>query len=331
MRRASLVVLVIFHVAALAAPLLAPFDPTQQHRDMAFAPPTRIHFRDASGALAFPPVVNLCRQPRDPGTCDEDRTSEHRVQLFAMGRLLSAPPEAPLFLWGTDAFGRDVLSRALVGARYALLAGWIGTIVALGLGLVLGAAAGVTGGFVDAAIMQLTSVFLAVPWLYLLLTLRAFLPLDASPTMTLLLIVCVLGGVGWAPTARLVRGIARDLRERDHVVLARSFGATWSYVARRHAWPPLARILNTQGAFLLPQFAVAEATLSFLGLGISEPQPSWGTLLSTLTQYHVLQSYVWMAWPLAPVLLLCLSFHFALDTAGEATIPIPPSNQPTLP
>jgi len=180
-----------------------------------------------------------------------------------------------------------------------LFAGLLGAGITLVLGLYVGAIAGYYGGWRDDLLMRFAELFLALPWLYLLFALRAFLPLSVSPIQAFLLIIAVTGTVGWARPARLVRGVVLSVKERDFVRAARGFGATNGYLLRRHILPETSSVLLTQAAILVPQFVLAEMTLSFLGLGVPEPVPSWGNLLSSLQQYSVLIGYWWMYLPAA--------------------------------
>jgi peptide/nickel transport system permease protein len=120
------------------------------------------------------------------------------------------------------------------------------------------------------------------------------------------MLVAVIGAVGWARPARLIRGVVLSARERSHIMAARSFGAPDLYLLRRHILPETRDIVLTQAALLIPQYILAEVTLSFLGLGVGEPVPSWGGMLTSLQQYHVLVSKWWMFFPglvLVPVFL----------------------------
>ena len=131
-----------------------------------------------------------------------------------------------IYLLGSDSYGRDQLSRFLYGGQVSLLAGLLGAGVTLLVGLCVGAVAGYFGGWRDDLLMRLAELFLALPWLYLLFALRAFLPLAVSPLQAFYLIIAVLGAVGWARPARLVRGVVLSAKERDFVRAARGFGAT---------------------------------------------------------------------------------------------------------
>ena len=226
---------------------------------------------------------------------ERDEAGNLRIHCTCADAIFRAEEDSCLL--GTDAYGRDQFSRLLYGGQISLLAGLLGAGCTLSIGLCVGAAAGYFGGWRDDALMRVAELFLALPWLYLLFALRAFLPLSVSPLKAFFLIVAVIGAVGWARPARLVRGVVLSAKERDFVRAARGFGATDSYLLRRHILPETSSVLLTQAAILIPQYVLAEMTLSFLGLGVPEPAPSWGNLLSNLQQYSVLVSYWWMYLP----------------------------------
>ena len=240
---------------------------------------------------------------------EEDRTETFPLKFLVRGasyRFLGLVPSRlhlfgtetdRIYLLGSDSYGRDQLSRFLYGGRVSVFAGLLGASVTLLLGLCVGLAAGYYGGWRDDLLMRLAELFLALPWLYLLFALRAFLPLAVGPLEAFFLIIVVLGIVGWARPARLVRGVVLSAKERDFVRAARGFGAADGYLLRRHILPETSSVLLTQATMLVPQFILAEMTLSFLGLGVPEPVPSWGNLLSSLQQYSVLVSYWWMYLP----------------------------------
>jgi peptide/nickel transport system permease protein len=227
----------------------------------------------------------------------------------------------PLYLLGSDAYGRDLLSRVFFGGQVSLLAGLIGAGLTLSIGLCVGAVAGFWGGWKDEVLMRVAELFLALPWIYLLFAMRAFLPLAVPPLKAFLLVVIVIGAVGWARPARMVRGIVLSAKERDFVRAARGFGASGGYLLRRHILPETSSVLLTQAAILVPQFVLAEMTLSFLGLGVPEPMPSWGNLLASLQHYNVLVSYWWMYLPalaMVPFFLGYLVLASLLQGSTEA-------------
>ena len=305
-----LLVLGALHATVACAGFLAPYDPVQQDREHPYLAPMRVHVVDERGHLHLRPFFYAARfREGSFDQFDEDTGKAFPVRFFVTGaqyRLLGFLPcrvhlfgteGTRLYLLGSDGFGRDQFSRILYGGQVSLLSGLLGAGFTLLFGAVIGTAAGFYGGWRDVLLMRLAELFLALPWLYLLFALRAFLPLAVSPLKAFLLVIVVLATVGWARPARLVRGVVLSAKERDFVRAARGFGASNGYLLRRHIVPETCSVLLTQAAILIPQFVLAEMTLSFLGLGIPEPAPSWGNLLTTLQQYNVLVSYWWMYLP----------------------------------
>jgi len=304
-------VLGALHLGVACAGFFAPNDPAAQDRDHPYAPPMRLHFVDAHGGLHLRPFVYAQALRVDSfDTYEEDRAKAIPLKFFVRGalyRVLGVLPlrvhlfgfgdDLPVYLLGSDGYGRDLLSRVLFGAQVSLLAGLIGAGLTLSIGLCVGAVAGFWGGWKDEVLMRVAELFLALPWIYLLFAMRAFLPLAVPPLKAFLLVVMVIGVVGWARPARMVRGIVLSAKERDFVRAARGFGACGGYLLRRHILPETSSVLLTQAAILVPQFVLAEMTLSFLGLGVPEPMPSWGNLLASLQHYNVLVSYWWMYLP----------------------------------
>jgi peptide/nickel transport system permease protein len=312
-----LVALAALHMMIAGAGFLAPYDPAEQDRENPYSPPTRIHLIDEHGRIHSRPFFYGTRvRERSFDQAAEDISKVGQLHFFVRGanyRVLGlistrwhlfGAEGARFYLLGSDALGRDQFSRILCGGQVSLLAGLLGAACTLLLGGAIGTLAGFYGGWRDALLMRLAELFLALPWLYLLLALRAFLPLTVRPSEAFFLVVVVLGTVGWARPARLVRSIVLSAKERDFVRAARGFGATDGYLLRHHILPETSSVLLAQAAILVPQFVLAEMTLSFLGLGMPEPVPSWGNLLATLQQYSVLVSYWWMYLPA----LACVPF-----------------------
>lgn len=311
--------LALLHGVVLAASFVAPYDFAAQHRDLPYAPPTRLHWVDARGKFHLRPFVyRWVEQSEGSGNYVED-TSQIYGLHFLTGprqggrRLFGVDEPARIFLLGTDAYGRDQFSRLLYGGRISLLAGALAAALTLGVGLMAGAAAGCSSGWLDSVIMRGAELFLALPWLYLLFAIRAFLPLHISPSQAFFLLIAVIGMVGWARPARLVRSVVLSAKERTYVLAARSFGASHFYLLRRHILPQTLGVLVTQAAILIPQFVLAEVTLSFLGLGVGEPVPSWGNMLAALQQYSVLTSYWWMFLPALALVSVFWMYHKLAD------------------
>jgi peptide/nickel transport system permease protein len=219
-----------------------------------------------------------------------------------------------LFILGTDGYGRDVFSRVLYGGQVSLLTGLLAAALSLGIGWLLGMTAGFFGGWVDQVIMRASEFFMALPWLYLLLAIRAFLPLKITSFAAFLLLIGIIGGVGWVRPARLVRGIVLSARERGFVLAARGFGAGPVYLIRRHILPLTSGVILTQATVLIPHYILAEVTLSFLGLGVGEPAPSWGNMLAEARQYHALVSHPWLLAPGLAAIPVLIVYLFLADS-----------------
>jgi peptide/nickel transport system permease protein len=325
--------LVAAHAIILFAGFFAPYDPTTQSRAFSFAPPTRLHLVDAAGHLHVRPFVYEWKDATTGlGAYEEDTRRPLPLRFLVRGapyniagvipsqwHLFGVPDPGRAFLLGADRFGRDQLSRLLYGGQISILAGLLATSFSLGLGMIAGCVAGLFGRVADRTLMIGAELFLALPWLYLLLGVRAMLPLHLEPTQAFLLVASVIGLIGWAKPARLVRGIVLSAKERNYVLAARGFGASGPYLLRRHILPQTYGVLLTQATLLLPQYILAEVTLSFLGIGIAEPVPSWGNMLGALQEYNVLVSYWWMFAPVLALFPLFLGYFGLASTVQERT------------
>ena len=223
-----------------------------------------------------------------------------------------APSAAHWF--GTDEIGRDVLSRVIWGTRASLLAGVVSVCISLLLGVPLGLAAGFLGGYVDGLISRITDAFLACPFLILAIALAAFL----GPSLTNAMIAI---GISATPIfVRLTRAQVINVTVEDYIEAARAVGNPPLRVAIRHVLPNITAPLIVQGTLAIAAAVIAEASLSFLGLGQQPPAPSWGSMLNTAKNY--IDNAPWMAiWPGLSIFLLVLSFNLLGDGLRDALDP----------
>jgi len=218
---------------------------------------------------------------------------------------------------GADDYGRDILSRFLAGGSWSILSGISATALVLILGWSAGGLAGFRPGWPDHIIMRLAELMLSLPWLYVLIGLRAVLPLSTKPRTAVALMLLVIALVSWARPARLVRGLVLSLSQRGYVEAARGFGVPGWRIFFRHILPGTLGVLGAQALVLFPRFVLAEVTLSYLGLGVGEPEPSWGALIVGLKQAYLLREQWWRLLPVCLMLPLFVSCALSARALAE--------------
>jgi peptide/nickel transport system substrate-binding protein len=242
------------------------------------------------------------------------------VPIVAAGWVSRHPPErqyrehaaeAPsaAFPFGTDDLGRDVLARTLHGTRLSLAAAVVATAITLLIAVVVGGLGGYVGAWLDGWLSLVIDASLAVPWIFLLLAVRAALPLGLPAAQAFLLVSVLVGITGWGGAALLVRAVVRQTTREEYVLAARALGATGLRLLTRHVLPATWPVVASQAAILFPSFVLAEVSLSFLGLGMSEPAASLGTLIGELRSLHVLETQPWRLAPVVVLVLLVISYN----------------------
>ncbi len=304
-------------LAAAAAPALAPNPPSEQFADHLNAPPTRIRVVGADGWWHAPFVYPLRLVDRLARRYEEDRTRRIPVRWLSGGRLWTTESAAgPLLLLGADRLGRDVFARLVHGARASVGVALLGALGALAIGALIGGVAGYAGGAIDDLAMQVADFVLLLPAVYVVLAMRAALPLVLDPLDIFLLVAGLLALVGWPMAARGVRAIVAGERRLEYAEAARSLGAGHARLLLRHLMPATRGYLAVQATLLVPAFILAEATLSYVGLGFGDPMPSWGTMLRDAGEsVRDLASFPWLLSPAAAIAVVALAVHLA--TAGR--------------
>lgn len=318
MTRAGLTLIGVVVVFALVGPWLTPHAPAQRFENRAYAPPMPLRLVDAAGDWRAPFVYPVRLAHRLERRYEEDRTRAIPVSWFSGGQFVrlsdeSAGPWLPL---GADSYGRDVFARLAHGSRLSLGVAILAALGALLIGTIIGGVAGVARGAVDDGLMRLSDFILILPAMYVVLALRAALPLVLPAPVVFALIAGILAIVGWPLVARGVRAIVASEGERDYAQAARALGVGRPRLLVRHLLPATRGFLVTQATLLVPAFILAEATLSYVGLGFPDPSTSWGTMLQEAANVAAIADAPWTLSPAVAIFLVVLGVNLAVRRPG---------------
>lgn len=314
MTRAGYVLLAVVGVLTLAAPVIAPNRPDRAFRNLAFAPPSRVHVTHPVAGLVAPYTFPYRLVNRLERQYEEDRSRPQPIRFFHGGRLATVTFDgAPLMLLGADSRGRDIFARLLYGARTSLAVALLATGGALLIGILVGGVAGYVGGTVDEVLSRLADFVLVLPAIYVVLALRAVMPLTLPDSAVFLLMAGIFALVGWPFVARGVRAIIAAERTSEYAQAATALGASHARMLAHHLLPATAGFLAVQATLLLPAFILAEATMSYVGLGFSDRTASWGTMLLDASNVAVLAEVPWALSPAAAIFLVVLGVNLAVQ------------------
>ena len=324
MKRAAWSLLVLIALAALAAPWLAPNPPNRRFDDLLYAPPTPVHiFSDGLHAPFINPLRLVNRLER---RFEADAATQVSLRWFNAGTLVTVDPDAdaPLLFLGADGYGRDIFSRLLYGAQATLAVSILSALLTTILGACVGGLAAYVGGWLDGVLSRVSEFVLVLPAIYVALVLRAVLPLVLPPATVFVLLIGIFTLLGWPIVARGVRAIVLVEREREYVIAAHAAGASDGRILLRHLLPASAGFLQTQASLLVPAFMLAEATLSYVGLGFPNTIPTWGTMLQDASNVALLGDAPWSLAPAAAIFVVVLGVNLLAQSHGRAPVQLEP-------
>lgn len=335
--RVALVVLGVIYFALLFADFIAPYTKDFSDRTMAYVPPSKIFTIDENGKFSMPYTYNYKREfdaQELKIVYTLDRSQKHYVKFFAQGQkykflglipmkrhLVTTDESGRLYLLGTDINGRDVFSRILFGGRISMTIGFLALFVLFPIGLLYGGIAGYFGGKTDMIMMRFAEAVMSIPSFYLLIILASILPSGMTSVQRFMLIVVILALIGWAGFARVVRGMVLSIKNQEYIQAAKSIGASRLRIIVKHILPQTTSFVIVAMTLSVPSYILSESGLSFLGLGIQQPDASWGNMLKEAQEYTNIIYRPWLLTPGFLIFIAVLAFNLIGDTIRDILDP----------
>ncbi len=330
-------VLAILYLIILFAPFIATYSQTYSIRNLSYAPPSKIFTITSDYKLSRPYTYNYVRE-FNPETYSIDykldRSQKYYLKFFAKGEkyklfgfipsdihLLGVDNGGYLFLLGTDINGRDNFSRLLFGGQISLTIGFLALFISFPIGMIYGGVSGYFGGILDSVMMRIAEAIMSIPSFYLLIILAAILPSGMSSVQRFTMITAILAFIGWAGFARVIRGMVLSIKEQEFIEASRSIGASSFRIITRHILPQTLSYVIVALTLSVPGYILAESGLSFLGLGIQQPDASWGNMLKEAQEYTNILYRPWLLTPGFLIFVAVLSFNLVGDTIRDILDP----------
>lgn len=329
----ALVILLFLYLVILFADFIAPYSNHYSNRNLSYAPPSKIYTITQDGKLSLPYTYNYIRE-FEPSLMQtiykQDRSQKHYLKLFAKGEkykflgiipcdrhLIGTNDGGQLHLLGTDINGRDVFSRLLFGGRISMTVGFLSLFIVFPIGLLYGGVSGYFGGIIDTLMMRFAEAIMAIPSFYLLIILAAILPSGMTSIQRFCLIVVILALIGWAGFARVVRGMVLSIKNEDFVSAEKTMGASNLRIILKHILPQTTSYVIIAMTLSVPSYILAESGLSFLGLGIQQPDASWGNMLKEAQEFTNILYRPWLLAPGGLIFIAVLSFNLLGDAIRD--------------
>jgi peptide/nickel transport system permease protein len=326
------VIILFLYILTIFAPFFAPYSSNKNFKEKFFHPPTKIHFSDQNGLRA--PFIYETELKEGWAEYEINKDKKHNLKFFHRGEkykllgilesdihLIGVEADVPIFILGSDNYGRDLLSRIIYGGRVSLFIGFFAIFITTVIGLIVGGISGYYGGFIDSIIMRSAEVIMSIPSFYLLLALAAVLPLDLSSSFRFFLIISILAFQGWASMARVIRGMVLSVKNEEYILAAKSIGADDKRIILKHILPSTATYVIIRATVAIPGYIIMESGLSFIGLGIQEPSASWGNMLSSAQNITKISDFPWLLLPGFFIFITVLSYNILGDGLRDAFDP----------
>lgn len=333
----ALIVLLILYLGIAFADFIAPYSKEFSDRQQSYAPPSKIFTIDEKGHLSRPYTYNYIREFNEDTfeiVYKLDRSKKFYINIFNKGEpykflgiipatrhLFGVEPEGRLYILGTDINGRDNFSRIFFGGRISLTIGFLALLISFPLGMLYGGFSGYTGGWVDNIMMRVAEAIMSIPSFYLLIILAAILPTNMTSIQRFTLITVILALIGWAGFSRVIRGMVLSIKTQDYVKAAEAYGASKFRVITKHILPQTVSYIIVAITLSVPSYILAESGLSFLGLGIQQPDASWGNMLKEAQEYINIVYRPWLLTPGFLIFVAVLSFNLIGDTIRDVLDP----------
>lgn len=333
----GLIVLCALYVSIAFAGFLSPYTENYSDRHLSYAPPSKIFTITQDGNLSFPYTYNYVRSfNQETFQMDYrlDRSKKYYLHFFSKGEpyklfgiipsnihLVTVNPNGRLFLLGTDINGRDNFSRLLYGGQISLTIGFLALFISFPIGLLYGGISGYFGGKIDSIMMRIAEAIMSIPSFYLLISLAAILPANMSSSQRFGLITVILAFIGWAGFSRVIRGMVLSIKNYEFVEASRAVGASSLRIILKHVLPQTLTYVIVAITLNVPGYILAESGLSFLGLGIQQPDASWGNMLKEAQEYYNVIYRPWLLTPGFMIFAAVLSFNLVGDAVRDILDP----------
>jgi peptide/nickel transport system permease protein len=335
----GLYILAVLYLGAILAGFISPYSYTHINERYGYHPPmlTRIHIFDEKGKLSRPFIYGIAitdEAAKGSRGYAEDKSTRYPIRLLIRGdeyyilwlirsniHLFGVQEPGRLYLLGSDMFGRDLFSRIMYGSQISLSVGLVSILISTVIGMLVGGLAGYLGGKTDFIAMRVVEVLLAIPSLYFILILRQAFGSHLNSTQTYFLIIVILSLTGWATQARVIRGMVLSIKEREFVLAAQALGFSKARILVRHILPNTLSFVIVTATLSVPFYILGEVALSFLGVGIQEPEASWGNMLADAQNVRVMADYTWILASGIFIFVTVMAWNFLGDGLRDAADP----------